>query len=209
MIKGKKILLLAPHPDDPEYACGGSIARWQHENEIYYAAFSPCKISLPDGFHEDALYEELMASTKVLGVPNGHIITYDFPVRRFSEHRQDILEEMVKLRKDLNPDIVLLPNSTDVHQDHKVVYEEALRAFKNACLLGYELPWNNLQFTSNFHVQLTKEELDIKWAAISKYHSQEIRAYKSKDFFVGLARVRGLQAGSEYAEAYELIRWIL
>jgi len=209
MIKGKKILLLAPHADDPEYACGGSISQWSKENELYYMAFSPCKISLPDGFPENALYEELQASAGILGIPESNIITYNFPVRRFNEHRQDILEEMVKFRNNFHPDLVVLPNSDDIHQDHRVIYEEGLRAFKHCSMLGYELPWNNLSFTSNFHIKLDKEALDMKWKAISAYRSQEIRAYKSEEFFEGLARVRGMQVGSKYAEAFELIRWIL
>ena len=209
MIQGKKILLLAPHPDDPEYACGASIARWSGENEIFYAAFSPCKISLPEGFHENTLYEELEASAAILGIPARNIITYDYPVRRFPERRQGILEDMVRLRKKIGPDLVVMPNPDDFHQDHKVISEEGLRAFKHCSLLGYELPWNNLSFTSNFHVTVSKEDLDIKWQAISAYRSQEIRAYKSEEFFTGLARVRGLQAGTEFAEAFEMIRWIL
>ena len=209
MIKGKKILLLAPHPDDPEYACGGSIAKWSKDNELFYVAFSPCKISLPEGFSEDTLYQELQSSATLLGIPETNIITYNFPVRRFPGQRQEILEELVKLRKRIQPDLVVMPNSNDVHQDHKVIYEEGLRAFKHSSLLGYELPWNSLQFISNFHVKLSKEELDIKWKAISAYKSQEKRAYKSEDFFTGLARVRGLQVGSEFAEAFEAIRWIL
>ena len=209
MIKGKKILLLAPHPDDPEYSCGGSIAKWSKDNEIYYAAFSPCILSLPNGYKDDTLYEELRAGASILGIPEANIKYYYFPVRRFSEHRQDILEEMVKLRKNIQPDIVVMPNSNDIHQDHKVIYEEGLRAFKHCSMLGYELPWNNLTFNSNFHIRLSADELDIKWKAISAYKSQEIRAYKSQDFFEGLARVRGLQAGAELAEAFELIRWIL
>jgi len=209
MIKGKKILLLAPHPDDPEYACGGSIHRWSKDNELFYIAFSPCIKSLPDGFSDDALYEELQDSAKILGIPQKNIFTFNFPVRRFSEHRQDILEEMVKLRKDIQPDLVVLPNSNDIHQDHKVIYEEGLRAFKHCNLLGYELPWNNLRFTSNFHIKLDNNDLSVKWNAISAYKSQEVRAYKSEDFFLGLARVRGLQVGTELAEAFEIIRWIL
>ncbi len=209
MIQGKKILLLAPHPDDPEYACGGSIGRWSRDNQLFYAAFSPCTISIPEGFDQGTLYRELNDAARVLGIPDQQIITYNFPVRRFSEHRQDILEEMVLLRKRIGPDLVVMPNSHDIHQDHKVVYEEGLRAFKHCSMLGYELPWNNLSFTSNFHVRLSREDLDIKWKAISAYRSQEIRAYKSKEFFDGLARVRGLQAGTEFAEAFEAIRWIL
>lgn len=209
MMKGKKILLLAPHPDDPEYGCGGSIARWSADNDLFYIAFSPCKISLPDGFHEDTLYDELEASAKILGISRDHIKTFNYPVRRFPGHRQDILEEMVKLRKDIQPDIVIMPNSSDIHQDHHVIFEEALRAFKHSSLLGYELPWNNLEFKSNFHVKLSKHNLDMKWKAISAYASQDIRAYKSVEFFEGLARVRGMQVGSKFAEAFEVIRWIL
>ena len=116
---------------------------------------------------------------------------------------------MVKLRKQIQPDLVIMPNSYDIHQDHKVIYDEGLRAFKHSSLLGYELPWNSLQFISNFHIKLGKEELDTKWKAISAYKSQEKRSYKSEEFFTGLARVRGMQVGSEFAEAFEAIRWIL
>jgi len=209
MIQGKKILFLAPHPDDPEYSCGGSMARWAKDNELFYVAFSPCKISLPEGFPENALYEELQASARVLGIAESNIFTYNFPVRRFPENRQDILEVMVKVRKSVQPDIVVMPNSNDIHQDHRVIYEEGLRAFKHCSLIGYELPWNNLQFVSNFHVKLAKEELSVKWEAISAYKSQDGRAYKSEAFFEGLARMRGMQVGHEFAEAFEVIRWIL
>ncbi len=209
MIKGKKILLLAPHPDDPEYACGGSIARWSKDNELFYVAFSPCTISLPEGFAENALYEELQAAARLMGIPDKNIFTYNFPVRRFSEYRQEILEQMVKIRKSVGPDLVVMPNSTDIHQDHKVIYEEGLRAFKHCSILGYELPWNNLQFSSNFHVRLNKDDMAEKWKAINAYKSQDIRAYKSETFFEGLARVRGMQIGHEFAEAFEVIRWIL
>ncbi len=209
MIKGKKILLLAPHPDDPEYACGGSIAQWSRDNELFYIAFSSCNISLPEGFPADTLYTELKASAKILGIKESNTYTFDFPVRRFTEKRQDILEEMVKLRKSIQPELIVMPNSNDIHQDHRVVYEEGLRAFKHCSILGYELPWNNLQFTSNFHVRLSKEDLKVKWDAICKYKSQEVRAYKSEAFFEGLARVRGMQIGNEFAEAFELIRWVL
>lgn len=209
MITGKKILLLAPHPDDPEYACGASISKWSKDNELYYAAFSPCNISLPEGFPGGTLYEELKESAGILGIKPENIFTYDFTVRRFPEFRQDILEEMVKMKKTIQPDLVVMPNSNDIHQDHKVIYEEGLRAFKHASLLGYELPWNNLLFSSNFHIKINSIDLQAKWDAISAYKSQDIRAYKSFDFFEGLARVRGMQVGSELAESFELIRWIL
>ena len=205
----KTALVLAPHPDDGEFACGGSIHKLNKEGvEIHYTAFSPCTISIPKGFKKNILYQELKNAAKHLGISQEHIHTFDFPVRRFSEHRQNILDTLLQLKEDIKPDLVFLPNSMDIHQDHQVIHQEGIRAFKQSCLLGYELPWNNLSFTSNFHYRLNQSNLDAKWKAISEYKSQNCRSYKSYDLWEGLARVRGTQIGSEFAEAFELIRWI-
>lgn len=205
-----KILVLAPHPDDGEFSCGGSIKRFSEEGKrVYYVAFSPCTKSLPIGAEKDLLYKELQQAVKHLGVAEGDIITFDFPVREFPKNRQEILEELVALKKKINPDLVLLPNSDDIHQDHKIIHEEGMRAFKHVKILGYELPWNSRQFKSDFHVRLNKQHLDAKIAAINEYKSQSFRSYKDKEFFYGLAKVRGVQANTEYAEAFELIKWVM
>ena len=152
MISGiKKVLVIAPHADDGEFSCGGSIKRFTEEGiEVYYTAFSPCNKSMPQGYKENQLYDELSKAVKHLGINDDHIITYDFPVREFPKYRQEILEELIKLKRKLAPDVVMLPNSNDIHQDHHVIYEEGIRAFKHHKLLGYELPWNNLCFENSF-----------------------------------------------------------
>jgi LmbE family N-acetylglucosaminyl deacetylase len=204
------ILILAPHPDDGEFGCGASIKKWADQGDnIHYIAFSPCHKSVPKNFDKDILYKELKNACHHLGIRNENITTFNFPVREFPKYRQEILEELIAIRKKIGTiDKVVLPNSMDVHQDHQVIHQEGIRAFKHSCLLGYELPWNNLTFTSNYHSRLSIEDLDAKWQAISEYQSQGFRNYKSKTFLEGLARVRGTQIGCEFAEAFELIRWI-
>lgn len=204
----KKVLVLAPHPDDGEFGCGGSIKRFTDEGkEVFYAAFSPCSKSLPSGFAEYALFDELKNAANELGVFQENILTYDFEVRRFSEKRQDILEELVVLKKKINPDLVLMPNSLDIHQDHHTIHNEGLRAFKHTKILGYELPWNNLNFTNNCHVKLNRSHISAKMNALSAYKSQSQRNYMDEEYFFGLAKTRGIQLNFEYAEAFELIRW--
>ena len=176
--------------------------------KVHYAAFSPCTISVPNDFEKDILYKELLIAAEQLGISESNIHTFNFPVRNFQEHRQAILDSLIQLRNELKPDLVFLPNNVDLHQDHQVIHQEGVRAFKHCCILGYELPWNNLQFTSNFHYRITQNNLDAKWNAISAYQSQDFRSYKSADFWESLAPVRGTQIGSEFAEAFELIRWI-
>ncbi|MCE1199806.1 MAG: PIG-L family deacetylase, partial [Marinilabiliales bacterium] len=142
--QSKRILILAPHTDDGEFGCGATIAKLVEEgNAIYYVAFSSCEKSLPPDLRPDTLKIELLKATKTLGIPSSNVITYDYPVRDFPMFRQAILENMVQLSKDINPDLVFMPSIQDIHQDHHTIASEAMRAFKKTSLLGYELPWNN------------------------------------------------------------------
>ena len=204
----KKVLVLAPHPDDAEFGCGGTIKKLSDNGAtINYAAFSSCNESLPSGFEDGVLFEELKKAASHLGIDASNIITFDYPVRKLQASRQEILEELVKLKKELDPELIILPSSKDIHQDHVTIHNEGLRAFKHARVLGYELPWNNIESISNFHVLLQKEHLDAKIDAINEYESQSFRKYKNPDLFYGLARVRGIQIGEEYAEGFELVKW--
>lgn len=177
--------------------------------EVYYATFSACEESVPEGFHQEVLLDEWKEASRVLGIPGENLHSFRFQVRYFPRDRQLILEDMVQLNKLLNPDVVILPRAQDVHQDHGVIHKEGIRAFKNSTLLGYELPWNSLLFHSNFHVKLMRKHIETKIKAISCYESQEFRSYIDEEFILGLARTRGIQINEEFAEAFTLIRGIM
>jgi LmbE family N-acetylglucosaminyl deacetylase len=87
-----------------------------------------------------------------------------------------------------------------------VIHAEALRAFRKTSILGYELPWNQTQFHSSFFIRLSPADLEAKVKAIKAYKSQAHRDYTQEDFIRGLAKVRGVQSGAEYAEAFEVYR---
>lgn len=208
MSKNPTVLALSPHPDDIELACGGTIVKFVEMGyDIHYIVFSPCNKSLPEGYKKNELYEEMKVATQRLGLDPNKVYQEFFPVREFPKNRQEILERLVKANREINPDIVLLPNSNDLHQDHKTIYEEGMRAFKKKKILGYELLWNNDNFKSNFFVKLERRQIDAKKHALLAYNSQTFRGYFNDEFLYGLAKVRGVQAGGEYAEAFELIRW--
>jgi N-acetylglucosamine malate deacetylase 1 len=206
----KKVLVLSPHTDDGELGAGGTIARFAGEGrEIYYVAFSGCETSIPRGLSKDTLRRECAASTSVLGLPPGNVSLLSFQVRTFPEHRQEILEELLKIRERIAPDLVLMPSSQDTHQDHSTIYWEALRTFKkNASIWGYEHPWNNLSFRTDIFVRLNKPHLDKKMQALRKYTSQSNRVYMDERNVTALLSTRGAQLDAEYAEAFELIRLI-
>ena len=147
-----------------------------------------------------------MAET--LGIRQSNVIILDFPVREFPTYRQDILDEMIRIGKDIQPSMILAPSQHDIHQDHHVIAEEAMRAFKKKTLFAYEVPWNNFTFNNQIYIKLTQRHIEKKIEAVSCYESQKDREYVSRDFIYGQARVHGVQIGQEFAEIFEAVRYI-
>ena len=206
----KKILVLAPHTDDGELGCGATISKLiENNNDVYYVAFSACRQSVLKDFPEDILETEVKAATKILGIKPENLMLYDFQVRTFNFHRQDILDKLIELKKTLNPDVIFIPSVNDLHQDHSTIANEAIRAFKHCTILSYEVPWNNVSFYTGCFVILEDRHLDKKIQAIHEYKSQSHRGYINEDFIRSLATVRGVQIGVRYAETFDVVRLIL
>lgn len=195
-----KILVLSPHTDDGELGCGGAIARWVKEgNEVYYAFFSDCET--------EGIIKECYGALGVLGVKADRILPHQYERRVFSDFRQAILDRMIELDEMYEFDLVVCPSLKDKHQDHLVVAEEAVRAFK-CSLICYEHPWNTPQFDARVFVELSEEQVEKKLRALREYKSQIHRPYFG-DYMLNLARVNGLKCGTKYAEAFECIRWTI
>ena len=205
-----RMLVLAPHTDDGELGCGGTIARMAKDGTLVkYVAFSSANDSLPDGHPKDTLKTELMEATKILGLKQDNVECLDFKVREFTRHRQNVLDVMHDLRESFDPDIVFAPSLNDLHQDHKTVAEECRRMFKRVTVLGYEMPWNNISFDTQSFIILTQEDIRKKTTALKCYRSQEYREYLNEKFIEGLAITRGVQANVPYAEAFEVVRLVI
>ena len=206
----QNILVLAPHTDDGEFGCGGTMARLiESDVKVTYAAFSTAAKSVPEGFPTDVLKHEVRAATGVLGIDAADLKVYDFEVRTFPTVRQDILEEMIVLQRELDPDCVLMPALIDLHQDHKTVAEEGLRAFKRTTVLAYEIPWNNLNFSQQAYVRLDERHIEKKVEALQCYASQGHRNYLNEDYIRNVALTRGINIGCDFAEVFEVYRWIM
>ena len=206
----EKILILAPHTDDGELGCGGSIARFIEEGKnVFYAAFSTAEKSVDPKLPSNILEIEVKAATKKLGIKRENLFIYNNEVRKLNYIRQEILEELIKLKKKIDPDIIFMPSINDIHQDHSTVAREGLRAFKDRTILGYELIWNNITFNTSTFIILQHNHVQSKVDALQEYKSQKDKAYMSQDFVFSLAKSRGVQIGKEYAECFEVIRWVM
>jgi LmbE family N-acetylglucosaminyl deacetylase len=207
---GDKILLLSPHTDDGELGCGGTVAKLiEQGKEVFYVAFSACEQSVLPQFPKDILITEVKAATSTLGIDEDHLILKRFDVRTFNYHRQEILDILIRLREEIKPDTVLIPSLNDIHQDHKTIAEEALRAFKFINVLSYELPWNNLNFNTCAFEVLEERHVKTKVEALKKYQSQAHRPYANEEFLRSQVRMRGVQVSRKFAEVFEVIRTVM
>ena len=205
-----KILAVSPHADDGEFGCGGSIARFLEEGrEVFYVAFTTSEKSIPHDMPESIHREELKKAMRTLGIKDENITVFKYEVRNFLAHRQEILEDLYKLGEEINPSLVLLPSPNDTHQDHQVIAQEGFRIFKRHSILGYEIPWNNLNFSTTAFVFIEERHLQKKIDTVGCYISQRRRGYASSNFLRSLAITRGTQIGVEYAEVFEVIRWVI
>lgn len=129
-------------------------------------------------------------------------------MRTFNYRRQEILDDLIQLREKINPDTILMPCLHDIHQDHKTMAEEALRAFKFGNIFSYELPWNNLNFNTAAFEVVEEEDALRKVKALDQYKSQAHRSYANEEFLRSQLRMRGVQISRRYAEAFEVVRMI-
>ena len=204
----KKILIVSPHTDDGELGCGGAIAKFIEEgHDVHYVALSCCEKSVPPQYPPDILSREVKKATKILGIKEPILLSFD--VRGFPKYRQEILDALIRLRNKIQPDTVFTPSRSDTHQDHKTTVEETMRAFKKCTILGYEQPWNNITFNTHAFIPLREIHVQKKIDALSCYETQKDRTYLNPDFIRGLALTRGTQIEETYAEAFEVIKWVM
>jgi len=203
----ERVLVLAPHTDDGEFGCGGTMARLVEAGaEVRYVAFSIATKSLPEGFPPDTLAREVREATTELGIPESQLTVHDFEVRTFPQSRQEILEVLIELWEEWQPEVVFQPSVHDIHQDHQVIAAEGLRAFKRTTILGYEIPWNNFDFSYQWYFALDREHVERKAAALAKYASQRHRRYSDPEYIWNVARTHGINVNREYAEVFEVYR---
>lgn len=207
---GNKILLLSPHTDDGELGCGATVSKLIREGkQVYYAAFSACEQSVLPQFPKDILISEVKAATSTLGIPSENLKLFRYDVRTFNYHRQAILDDLIQLREEIQPDTVLIPSVNDIHQDHKTMAEEALRAFKFINIFSYELPWNNLNFNTCAFEVVEEQDAQCKVNALAQYKSQAHRPYANEEFLRSQLRMRGVQVAQRYAEVFEVVRLVM
>lgn len=193
-----KYLFVAAHVDDNELSCGGTIFRLIEEGH------DVTMVTLSHVYNGIDLIEEWRQCQTVIRPTTG--LYTDFQTRYFRNQRQDILDYLLRLDK---PDVVITHSSTSFHQDHSIVGEECIRAFKHSTILTFQQEWNNRNFIKNYFVKLEPKHIEKKIRALQSFDSQQGKSYIHPDFIWANALNNGVICGVKYAEAFNVINHVI
>jgi LmbE family N-acetylglucosaminyl deacetylase len=199
---GETLLFIGAHPDDIELGCGALIAEVADRANVVCVTLSDNQEN-PELTH---LVGEHQDSMSILGVRPENDILRQFTTRRFQAARQEILEEMLALKKAYHPEVVFVHTSQDIHQDHKTVTEEALRAFRGTTVLGFDVLRSSYGFFPNFLVDVSEQSVQTKIRALKAYKTYQDRYYFDENILHATAIRHGALAERPFAEGFDILR---
>lgn len=221
MYQPRKTLVIAPHPDDETLGAGGTLLRRKAEGvEIGWLIVTEITVAAGWDLHRVSQRdEEICRITESFGFDK--VINLGFPTTQLDRMPiSDIVAAMGTAFKSFEPDEVLVPHPSDVHTDHRVVfnavagctkwfrYPSVRRVLAYETLSETEFGMGTEQgFRPNVFVNI-ETYLESKLRAMDIYAS-ELGAFpfpRSHDAIRALASLRGAASGFKAAEAFELLR---
>ena len=219
----KRVLVVAPHPDDETLGVGGTIAKYSAQGDKVFVLM--VSGHLPPIYSHKA-YEETVSEAysafSVLGVKKSEF--FEIPATMIGDQPlHEVNARISKVVNDFNPHIVLCPYP-DRHIDHRLVFDSVMVATRPVgvgkdikIVAAYETlsetHWNaphiEPNFTPNWVVDIS-DHISKKLNALECYKSQisEFPGPRSIEAVEALAKFRGSQAGFGYGEGLHIVRMI-
>lgn len=219
----KKILVIAPHPDDEIIGVGGTIIKnIKEKNDVFICIVTKGTMPLFDEMQVKKVRNECEICHKMIGIKKTFYL--DLPAAMLEQvHRYEINDKILNIIKDVKPDEVFIPHIGDMQKDHQIVAEScmvALRpkynfspkkiiAYETLSETGWNIPNVQNEFIPNMFVNITNE-LSDKINAMNKYESQlgDFPNARSIEAIESLAKYRGALMNISAAEAFMIIREI-
>jgi LmbE family N-acetylglucosaminyl deacetylase len=187
----KSVLAIGAHPDDIEIGAGGLLLTLAPETLCYLVL---------SGTPER--HEEARKAAARLGA--SAVRLHDLPEGRFPAAWREVKDIVETKFPGPPPDLILAPVPGDAHQDHRVIAEIVPTVFRDQLILGYEIPkWDGDLSRPSMYLPLTPQIAQQKVGLLNDcFPSQRHRDWWDDDVFLGLARLRGMECRSRYAEAF-------
>ncbi|NRQ32526.1 PIG-L family deacetylase [Nonomuraea sp. NN258] len=131
----------------------------------------------------------------VLKLPDGRLPAH-------WDEAKNALEDLRAAQPD--PGLILAPWRGDAHQDHRGLAELVPTVYRDHLALGYEIvKWDGDLGRPPVYQPLSDTAAETKVRLLQEhYPSQRHRPWYDREAFLGLARIRGIECGHRYAEAF-------
>jgi len=206
-----KKLVISPHIDDEVLGCGGILDK---DTFVLYCGVENRYVNGDMSISVVTRINELKKVSKFL---NFDFKLLDNKVNNFQ--LKDLIGEFEEVISRLKPEQIYIPYPS-YNQDHRIVYEASLIAtrphdinFFVKKILVYEQPhvffWDkthniNGGFVPNYFIPI---DVNKKIKAYELMKTQ-VRSFRSSENLKSMANLRGTQSNNEYAEAFQILRWI-
>ena len=198
-----RVLALGAHPDDIEIGAGGTILTLGTGSlEVRYVVLT------------GTVGRQLEARDAVRAFLPTADVTAEFhqiPEGRLPARWEAVKEALEDVASDFVPDVIFAPGPDDAHQDHRTIGAIVPTVFRDATVLAYEIPkWDGDMGRPTTYVPLTPEIAHQKVELLDKcFPSQHGRDWWDAEVFLGLARLRGVECRSAYAEGFSCKKWTM
>lgn len=192
------VLCLGAHSDDLEIGCGGTILRLLTERDVVvrWVVFGCCG--------ERATEARCSAESFLAGARKCQIDLHGFRDAFFPYVGGEIKDVFEGLKREVSPDVVFTHTRHDLHQDHRIVNQLTWNTFRDHLILEYEIPKYDGDLGSpNLFVDLDTGTAERKIQHLLRFfETQRDKRWFDEETFRGLLRLRGLEAGTRYAEGF-------
>lgn len=192
---------IGAHPDDIEIGAGGSIALHRSKEHTVHFIVVTSGGELSDRAKRE---RECERAAKILDVNNLHFL--DYPDTEVT-YEGELVKRIDDILESVDADRVYIHSEKDTHQDHRNAALASIAAARNVDeVLSFESPSTRSSFSPQYYSPLPESVLERKIEAIRAHESQSEKKYLEAEAMQGLARFRGRQANTRYAEAFQVIR---
>lgn len=211
----KNILVVSIHPDDETLGCGGSLLKFKEQGHSIF-----CIYTTDGNSNQKQIIPQINAEYGFKKTFN-----LNFPELEIDDiSLNKLIPPLVEAIKEIQPELIFIPNRSDVHSDHRRIFKALTAATKTfrfpfiKKILMYEvisetdfapaLPENFFQ--PNVFIDISEQfEQKIK---IYDYFKSEILnspLTRSKETLIAHNRYRGSLINVDYAESFVLLKEIL
>jgi len=195
------VVAIGAHPDDIELGVGGSVAlhQQQGDNVRFLLLTKGGELS-----EQSTREHEAKAAAEILDVDDVHFLGFEDTRVPYDD---EIVRKIEQHFDEMDADRAYIHAEEDTHQDHRNASIASIAAARNLDeVLAFESPSTRPSYSPQYYSPLSEDVLERKIASIRAHESQSEKKYLEAEAMKGLARFRGRQASTRYAESFQVVR---